>query len=69
MIRLPIIEPDLGRFEYQYRKAFLKGDALQAILIISLSNATSLALIRNDFGSLGWTGEFQQFLAARLIVF
>jgi len=69
MIKLPIIEPDLGRFESSYQHAFLKRDAFQAIFVIGLSNIASLALIRSDYQSFGSSLEFNMFLGARLAVF
>lgn len=69
MFHLPVIEPDLGRFESPYRQAFLKGDGLQAIFVIGLSNIASLAMIHSDYHSFGWGAEFFTFMGVRLAVF
>ena len=69
MLRISNIEPDLGKFEEPYRKAFLKSDAIQAIVVIGLSNLGSLALIRSDFQTFGSGPKLLMFLGARLIVF
>ncbi len=69
MFRLPIIEPNLGRFENSYRQAFLKSDALQAIFVIALSNIASLTLIHSDYESFGPGAEFFMFFIARVTVF
>lgn len=66
MLRIPVFEPDLGKFESPYRQAFLKSDGIQAILVIMLSNIASLSLINSDYHSYGWGNKFFIFLGMRL---